>query len=355
MKKTILILMFPLMCNISFGQNKVDAENLVDEGTQYHDKGDYEGAISRYDKALKLDKDNLLALAEKSFSLFMSQKYEESIKYCQKAIETHAGEDALKSVYVTYGSAYDCLKETDKSIKIYDEGLKQFPDYYQLYFNKGITLFNVKKYDDALLCFQKSVKLNPEHASSHNMIARLSNINGKRIPSLLAYCRFLSLESGSERAKENLESLQKIMNANVEKTGKKSISININSKILADTTSTGKPKENNFATVDILLSMETALEFDKKFEKSTDVERFIRKLEKVCASLEETEANNYGFFWDYYVPYFIEMKEKDLIKPFSYIVFSSSADPDVSKWLESNTTEVDRFLKWSKSFVWMAN
>ena len=119
----------------------------------------------------------------------MSKKNEESIKCCEKAIETHPEEEGLKMVYVTYGNALDGLNKTDRSIEVYDEGLKQFPDFYLLHFNKGITLWSVKKYNDALLCFQMS-KLNPKHASSHNAIARVSKINDTRIPALLAYCRF---------------------------------------------------------------------------------------------------------------------------------------------------------------------
>ncbi|MCB9261281.1 MAG: hypothetical protein H6607_02740 [Flavobacteriales bacterium] len=46
MKKTILLLVFSLLCNTLFGQQKEDAEKLVDEGIAYHDKGDYEGAIN---------------------------------------------------------------------------------------------------------------------------------------------------------------------------------------------------------------------------------------------------------------------------------------------------------------------
>lgn len=355
MKKTILILMFALMYNLSFGQNKLEAEKLVDEGTAYHDKGDYDGAILRYDKALELDKDNLNALAEKAFSLFSSQKYEESIKYCQRAIETHSGENGLKTVYVTFGNATDALKKTDKSIEIYDEGIKQFPNYYQLYFNKGVTLWSVKKDDDALLCFQTSAKLNPRHASSHNAIARLSKNTEKRIPALLAYCRFFVLEPESNRAKENLESVRKLMKANVEKTGEKSVNISISPDLLGDTTATGKPTENSFSTTDMILSMETALDFDKKNKKKTEVERFIMKLETICSSLKEIDNNNHGFFWDYYVPYFVEMKDKKLIETFSYIVFTTSTDPDVAKWLKSNKAEVDKFYEWSKSFKWKTN
>jgi tetratricopeptide (TPR) repeat protein len=352
MRKIILILALPLMFNMSFGQNKADAEKLVDEGVAYHDKGDYDGAISKYDKALELDKDNLLALTEKAFSLLSLNKYDESINYCQKAIATHPGDKGLKTVYVTYGNASDGLKKTDKSIEIYDEGIKLFPDYYQLYYNKGITLSSVKKYDEAILCFQKAIMLNPKHASSHNAIARLSNITNKRIPSLLAYCRFLAIEPQSDRARENLSSLQKIMKGNVKETGEKSVTINISPDMLGVN---GKQKENSFTSTDLILSMDAAMDFDEKNKKKTDVEQFIRKFETVCASLKETKKDNYGFFWDYYVPYFIEMKDKNFLTIYSYIAFASSDDPDISVWLKDHKSEIDNFFEWSKSFEWKIN
>ena len=87
MKKTILILMFTLMYNISFGQNKVDAEKLVNEGIAYHDKGDYDGAIFRYDKALILDKDNFLALTEKAFSYYHPIKTKSVLNVVKKQLK----------------------------------------------------------------------------------------------------------------------------------------------------------------------------------------------------------------------------------------------------------------------------
>ncbi len=352
MKKTILLLMFPLMSSILFAQNKEEADNLVNEGVAYHDKGDYDGAISKYNKALELDKDNLLALTEKAFSLLSQEKYDESIICCQKAIEKHPTEKDLQTVYVTYGNALDAQNKTDRSVEIYDEGIKQFPDYYQLHFNKGITLSSVKKYDEAILSFQKSILLNPKHAGSHNAIARILNIKNKRIPSLLAYCRFFVVEPKGNRAKENLAAMQTLMQGNVEKTGKKSITINISPDMLSDTTADGKPKENSFTSTDLILLMDGALDFDKKNKKKSEVEQFIRKFETVCSSLKETKKDNYGFYWDYYVPYFTEMKDKNLIETLGYIVFASSDDEDVAKWLKSHQTEIDTFYTWSKSFVW---
>ena len=304
---------------------------------------------------MELDKDNLFALLEKAFSLLSLQKYDESINYCQKAIAIHPGAEELKIVYVTYGNANDGLKKTDKSIEIYDEGLKLFPDYYQLYFNKGVSLSSVRKYDEAILCFQKAIMLNPKHASSHSAIARLSFINNKRIPALLAYCRFLVLEPQSNRAKENLSSVQKIMKGNVEEKENKSVTINISPDMLSDTTANAKPKENSFTYTDLILAMDAAMDFDKKNKKKTAVEQFIRKFETVCSSLKEMKLDNFGFFWDYYVPYFTEMKDKNFLGTFSYIAFSSTDDPDISKWLKSNKSETDKFFEWSNTFEWNTN
>jgi len=343
-----------LMTNISFGQQKEAARKIIDEGVAYHDKGDYDGAIDKYDKALELDNDNLLALIEKSFSLLALQKYEESIACCKKAIEKHPGEKSLATAYVSYGNALDGLKRTDQSLEVYNEGIKQFPDNYQLHFNKGITLSSIRKYDEAILCFQKAVMIKPTHSSSHNAIARLLKIQTKRIPSLLAYCRFLAVEPQSKRAKENLTSLLDIMNGNVEETGKKSITINISSDML-DTTAGTKPKENSFNSTDLILSMEAALDYDKKNKKKSEVEKFIRKFETVCASLKETHKDNFGFYWEYYVPYFTELKDKNFIEAFSYIAFASSDDPDVAKWLKGHQAEIDKFYEWSKSFAWTSN
>ena len=355
MRKFILVLSLPFITHLSFSQNKEGAEKLVKEGVAFHDKGDYEGAISRYDKALALDKDNFLALSEKALTLNAMEKYEESVACCKKVIEANPTEKDMGSVYVTYGNAYDGLKKTDKSLEVYDQGIKLFPDYYQLHFNKGVTLASVKKYDEALLSFQKAVVANPKHASSHNAIGRLLYMNSKRIPALLAYGRLLILEPESKRGKEDLESVRAIMKGNVEKTGRKSVTVNISSDMLGDTTSDGKPNENSFTTTDLILAMDAAQDFDKKNKNKTEVEIFIRKFTTVCSSLKETKDKNHGFYWDFYVPYYTEMNDKNLVETFAYIAFATSDDPEVSKWIKSHKAEINKFYDWSKNFPWKTN
>lgn len=352
MKFYIVLVQALLLSSFSYGQQKEAAEELVKEGVAYHDKGDYEGAVKKYDEALLLDKDNLLALAEKGMSLNYLKKYEESIESCEKAMTLYKGQDELRMVYVTCGNSYDGLNKTDKSLEVYDEGLSFYPEFFLLHFNKGITLAGVKKYDEAILCFQQSVKYNPNHASSHNALARMLYVQRKKVAAILAYSRFLIIEPQSERAKVNLVSLNEMFQGNVERTGKKSITINVSPDMLGDTTEDGRPNENSFGTIEMLIAFTSALDEDKKYKKETEVERLVRKFSMICSTMKETKKDNSGFYWDYYVPYFVELDEKELMTTFGYIAYASSDDDEVASWLKKNKEDISTFYNWSKNYNW---
>ncbi|MCC9064055.1 tetratricopeptide repeat protein [Flavobacterium piscisymbiosum] len=281
-------------------------------------------------------------------SLNAAGKYVESIDVSKHAILTHANED-LKNVYVSYANALDHLKKTDEALTIYQEGIQKYPNYYQLQFNKGICYTNSNRYSEAILCFQKSLLINPKHAGSLNAIGILE-MGEHRIPAILAFSRFLIVEPQTSRSKKNLENIKKLLTQGIQKTGEKSITININSNVLSD--STGIKKENDFSQADLILSMASGLDFDKKNIKKTEVENFIRKFEVICASLEETKNNNFGFYWETFVPYFIEMKNKKFIEAFAYIAFVDSESEDVAKWHKKNQSELDKFYNWSKDYKW---
>lgn len=341
-------LLFFLFVSGAYAQNPADAKKLVNEGVVLHDKGDYSGAIDKYSKALEVDKDNLLALTEKAMSLNTAGKYDEAINVSKHAISVHPNGE-LENVYVSYANSLDHLKRTDEALKIYDEGIEKFPNYYQLYFNKGICYANSNKPDEAILCFQKSILISPKHAGSLNAIGILE-MSDHRIPSILAFSRFLIVEPQTSRSKKNLERLKSLFQQGVTQTGEKAINITISSNMLSD--STGIKKENDFSQTDLILSMASGLDFDKKNSKKTEVENFIRKFEVICASLEETKKDNFGFYWQNFAPYFIEMKNKKFIEAFAYIAFVDSASEDVVKWHKKNQGELDKFYNWSKDYNW---
>jgi hypothetical protein len=96
--------------------------------------------------------------------------------------------------------------------------------------------------------------------------------------------------------------------------------------------------------------MSAALDYDDKYKNTTDVEKFIRKMETICSSLNETGKNSSGFYWEYYAPYFIDMKKNNLVETFAYIAFASTETEDVASWLKAHSSETDHFYEWSNAY-----
>jgi len=335
-----------------FSQQADSLDKLIADGVAFHDEGDYESAIQKYDQVISADPKNVTAWAEKAYSLISMGEYDESIEACKKAISSDPESKHLKIVYTTYGNALDALEKPVEAIKIYDEGISHFPEFYQLYFNKGITLTDLNDYDKAVDNFHSAARLNPTHASSHNAIGRIEGIDKTmKIPSLLALCRFMAIEPVGSRAKANLPLIQDIMKGGAEKTGKNKVNITIDPATLGNPDSDEK-MENDFSTTGLILALSAALDFDKKNKKKSAVELFQGKFETVCSSLTESQEGNFGFYWKYYAPYFIEMKEKEQIETFSYLVFATDEDKATQQWLKDNEAKVKSFFVWSSAFEW---
>lgn len=350
--KTILLTSLAVFLSLTLLGQEVDRVKIfIREGVALHDKGDFEGAIAKYDKALDLDEGNADALYEKSFSLLSLKKYDACISICEELIQGDTEPQTLKLVYTTYGNALDGAGKPEEAIEAYDEGLEKFPTYYHLHYNKGITFSQLNRFKDALPSFEKAAAFNPEHASSHNAIARIQTMEKNNIPSLLAFCRFIVLEPQGGRVVANFPYLEKLMGAGVEKTGDKSITITLDNNQLSDPDSKEKVA-NDFGPVYTILSLKSAMDFDKKNKKKSQRELFLGKFESICSVMKETQEGNFGFYWEHYAPYFIDMNEQNWLEVFSYLVYANSDDPKVGKWLDKNYDKIEAFYEWNSKYEW---
>jgi hypothetical protein len=116
-----------------------------------------------------------------------------------------------------------------------------------------------------------------------------------------------------------------------------------------------KKEKNNFSGAELALALNSALDNDSANAGKTDTEKFIRKFSSLCEFLKATEKDNYGFYWDFYVPYFTEMNDRGLTEVFAHIAFASSENPTVKAWLEIHKNDVTSFYKWSDGFQWRIN
>lgn len=345
MKNLWLLIFFPIL---GISQNKNAATIKVHEGVMLHDEGKYDEALIRYNEALVLDKDNLIALSEKAMTLEAAKKYDEAVELSKHVINIYPNED-IKNIFVTYANSLDHQKKSDLAIKVYDQGLKKYPDYYQLHFNKGISLINSKQTEKALESFQNAVKLEPTHPGSWNALAVLNR--DKRIPSIMASSRYLTLDNRSPRAKGNLDLLLDLMMQGVTQKDDQSINLNIDPSTVG-LAGSKKKVANNFSVTDMVLSMSAAMDFDEKNKNKTAVQKFIDKFETICRSMDETKKGQKGFYWEFVGPYFIEIEKNKMTETFAYIIFLPKQTEDVLEYHKNNSQKIKEFYTWSDNYAW---
>src|SRR5688500_1414768 len=205
------ILPFILFVNLVFGQTE-QMQEWMDEGVALDDKGEFRKAIALYDKILEQDKNFLPALTEKSLSLFSLKKYDDGFKVCEQAIKTNQSDPGLAPLYVNYAVALDHSGYTDKAIKTFREGLRIFPESFQLHFNLGVTYANHAKYAEALESIQQAAIINPLHPGSQFAIAQINFLQKRRIESIMAILRFLELDTHGPRSPSAVLILHELMN-----------------------------------------------------------------------------------------------------------------------------------------------
>ena len=99
----------------------------------------------------------------------------------------------------------------DLSIKYLNEGIAKYPNYYLTYYNRGVTLLNMKKDKEAFESFKKALELNYYHVRSHVQIGHLAYKYGMMAPALMCYQMALIFEPGSPAAIDGIGNMLKIM------------------------------------------------------------------------------------------------------------------------------------------------
>ncbi len=345
MKTYTLLAVLVFFYGTGFAQSD-QAKRLVTEGVEMHDQGSFDKAIAKYDSALAENNDFLDALYEKSFTLFKLNKLEECIAISKQLIKNYPAAPMLKGVYVQYGSALDILGKPEDALKVYNTGLKKFPGYFLLNFNKAMTYASLQETDKAYECLQESLTANPFHSSSYFRTAELLKSTNK-IPAMLAGILHLVLEPQSDRSAITFKDLQLLMNGNVKRNGNNT-TINLDPSMLGKS---GSKQPDNFAMQEMLFTLSSAVDKDSVMNSivKTDIEKFDLRLQLLINSLQE---NGKGFFSERYVPLFKKILANNYTMMVSRLVFMNTNDERNAVWFKVNTDKTNEFYTWLQAYDW---
>ncbi len=311
-------------CNKAFENSKIQKKPFFSifyvattpqQGIELHDKGDFQGAISKYEQALKIDKKSTLANYEIALSYNAMKDYENAMKYSKIIIDID--KDNLLPAYMIYSAALDNMGKPKESIKVYTKAVKKFPDSYLLYYNLALSNYNYKDYKEAELALYKAIERNPLHGSSHFLLGYLMSEQNRRVQSLLPIYFVLMLEPTSARAKGAYQTLQQLLNQGVSQKSDKETNITLDIGTLGE--------KNEFSAAELMLSMLSASKSLEKNKDKTEMELFVDNTEAFFSILGELNKDKKGIWWEFYINFFYAMTQAKHTVPFCYYI--SMADP----------------------------
>ncbi len=157
---------------LKINPNNVKAWN--NKAFALHNLNRLEEAIECYDEALKIDPNFTSALQNKAFALRTLNRLEEAIECDEKTLKINPNDFG---VWNNKGFCLHQLNRSDEAIECYDKSLEINPNFFEAWANKGFTLESLDRLDEAAECYNKALEIYPNHP---DMLNRLSVIESQK-------------------------------------------------------------------------------------------------------------------------------------------------------------------------------
>ena len=87
---------------------------------------------------------------------------------------------------------------------------------------------------------------------------------------------------------------------------------------------------------------------------SDELPAFLAHINRVIAALtgSPSDKDRSTFVGTYYLPFFAELKAKNLVEPFVYWTLQRAPVLGVREWISTHQTEMREFAAWSRNYAW---
>jgi tetratricopeptide (TPR) repeat protein len=128
------------------------------QGVEYYNKGDYDNAISEYDKAIEFNPNIAQVYNLRGLAFYAKGDKESAISDWNKAIQLKPD---FAEAYVNRGNAYGDKGELDLALNDYAKAIQLDPKYAEAYHNRGLVYVFKGELDQAIQDFDQAIQLNP--------------------------------------------------------------------------------------------------------------------------------------------------------------------------------------------------
>jgi len=126
--------------------------------------GENNKAIEKYERAIKIDPNYVVAYSNWGVILGKQENFEEAIKKFEKVIEIDPNNVVA---YSNWGAVLGKQGNFKKAIEKYERAIKIDPNYADAYFNWGVDLYTQEKFEESIEKYQKVIEIDPNHADAY--------------------------------------------------------------------------------------------------------------------------------------------------------------------------------------------
>ncbi|MGQ0793849.1 MAG: tetratricopeptide repeat protein [Deltaproteobacteria bacterium] len=145
-----------------------NADAYNEQGNALVNSGRYEDAIKFYDKAIELDPAYVWARRNKGLALSKMGKREEALKLYDEALDIDPN---YTDAWNDKGVALYYLFRDKEALECYDKALELDPNYFDANYNKALALYNSGGYEEAQKSFERALEIRPDDTWTHSSLA----------------------------------------------------------------------------------------------------------------------------------------------------------------------------------------
>ena len=147
------------------GGNPGEAEGQYNAGEAFMEVGEWEDAIDRYDRAIRLDPQFADAYASRGRARFFLGEFQQALEDLDEAIRLDPG---LAMAYNNRGIVHAALGWPEQAIQDFDRAIMLDPRDSEAYYNRGHTRGIMAQLELAILDFDEAIRLDPQALQAYN-------------------------------------------------------------------------------------------------------------------------------------------------------------------------------------------
>jgi len=317
---------------------------VLREGIALFDQGKYDEAIDRFDRVLQTNPDNDTAMYESANAYWRKREYQKALDLAAKA--TQVNSPSLPAVYALIGNVLDDAGHPDQAIEVYKKGIAlNMPNSGTVYLNMAVTQTALRDVAGAKATFKLGALVDPNTPGIHFNLATIYGAQGLKTPALLAMSRQLILEPSSQRAGPTYNAWRALLDS-------RTPPLPPQGHPLSDyIRSAQQTSEGNQTALDAAL---IASKMAATAVANSQIQTLVDQVDHLFSAYASMSAGDDKdtFLWKYYIPYFVELKQKGFVEPFVYFLSLRTNLSGVREWMTANPDKVNTFLLWSRTYKW---